>query len=185
MKHILSQTTLVLILISFPGSNTVIGQNQSRSRQGGQNWTAEEYSGSRSKKDLRTAFASKGFAWLSGSPADNEKLSIGKNSQFFGFVALRYHSGRAADRGRLGRAFFEIAGSGQRKLLAKAVLAEENALKVWWETRKVLLRQYETTSTPAFPRMNEQRQKSGPSFRSWARWLPSQKRRLSPPWKTL
>ena len=143
MKHILHQATLVLILISLPGSGTVIGQIQSKSRQGGQNWTAEEYSGSRSKKDLRVAFASKGFAWLSGSPADNEKLSIGKNSQFFGFVALRYHSGRAANRGRLGRAFFEIADSDQRKLLAKAVLAEEKALKVWWETRRVLLRQYE------------------------------------------
>ena len=143
MKHIRSQTTLILILISFLGCRTAIGQKQSGSRQGGQIWTAEEYSGSRSKKDLRTAFASKGFAWLSGSPADNEKLSIGKNSQFFGFVALRYDSGRAANRGRLGRAFFEIADSDQRRLLAKAVLAEENALKVWWETRKVLLRQYE------------------------------------------
>ena len=143
MKSILSRTTLLLILLSFLGSHLVVGQNQSKNRRGGQNWTAEEYSGSRSKKDLRIAFASKGFAWLSGSPADNEKLSIGKNSQFFGFVALRYHSGRAANRGKLGRAFFEIADSEQRKLLAKTVLAEENALNEWWETRKVLLRQYE------------------------------------------
>ena len=40
------------------------------------------------------AMFSKGFAWLSGSPADNEKLSVGKTAQFFGFVAVRYASDR-------------------------------------------------------------------------------------------
>ena len=58
-------------------------------------WSAAEYSGLRGKKEVRTAMASKGFTWITGSPADNEKLSIGKNAQFFGFVALRYQSGRA------------------------------------------------------------------------------------------
>ncbi|MEM6279925.1 MAG: c-type cytochrome [Verrucomicrobiota bacterium] len=109
----------------------------------GEDWTAEEYSGSRTKQDLRAALSSKGFAWLSGSPADNEKLSIGKNAQFFGFVALRYQSGRSANRGALGRAFFEIADSEQRKLIPKAVLAEERALEDWWTTRATLLRLYE------------------------------------------
>ncbi|MEM1442683.1 MAG: c-type cytochrome, partial [Verrucomicrobiota bacterium] len=99
--------------------------------------------GSRTKQDLRAAMSSKGFAWLSGSPADNEKLSIGKNAQFFGFVALRYESGRAANRGTLGRAFFEIADAEQRGLLPQAVLAEEEALSQWWATRATLLRLYE------------------------------------------
>ena len=53
-------------------------------------WSAEEYSGLRGEKDLQAALASKGFTWITGSPADNEKLSVGKNAQFFGFVALRY-----------------------------------------------------------------------------------------------
>ena len=40
------------------------------------------------------AMFSKEFAWLSGSPADNEKLSVGKAAQIFGFVAVRNTSGR-------------------------------------------------------------------------------------------
>ncbi len=89
------------------------------------------------------AMASKGFAWLSGSPADNEKLSIGKNAQFFGFVALRLESGRAANRGALGRAFFDLATSDQREILTEAVRRETPLLEAWWESRARLLRLYE------------------------------------------
>jgi len=108
-----------------------------------ENGTTEEYSGDRSSKNLRAALGSKGFAWLSGSPADNEKLSIGKNAQFFGFVALRYQSGRAANRGALGRAFFELADAEQRKILPKAVLAEAESLDAWWKARAKILRLFE------------------------------------------
>lgn len=102
-------------------------------------WSAEEYSGLRGEKELQTAMASKGFAWISGSPADNEKLSVGKNAQFFGFVALRYQSGRAANRGMLGRAMFAIADEGQRRRMAEAVNAEKDALKEWWNAREAIL----------------------------------------------
>lgn len=102
-------------------------------------WTVSEYSGSRTEHDLRVAMASKGFAWLSGSPVDNEKLSIGKNAQFFGFVALRYQSGRAANRGALGRAFYAITEADQQDFLYDAVLAEAEPLNGWWETRESLL----------------------------------------------
>lgn len=164
MRHRHIKTALLLFLISVFSSVIVYAQNQSRNRQGGQNWNTQEYSGSRSEKDLRAAFASKGFAWLSGSPADNEKLSIGKNSQFFGFVALRYQSGRAANRGRLGRAFFEISNADQRKLLAEAVLAQEEALKEWWETRKILLRQYEDYLYTGIPADEKEVVKVGATF---------------------
>ena len=102
-------------------------------------WSAEEYSGLRGEKELQTAMASKGFAWLSGSPADNEKLSVGKNAQFFGFVALRYQSGRAANRGTLGRAMFAIADGAQRKGMADAVKSEKQALTEWWAVREEIL----------------------------------------------
>ncbi|MEM8954291.1 MAG: hypothetical protein AAGD22_09095 [Verrucomicrobiota bacterium] len=102
-------------------------------------WTAKEYSGLRGEKELRTALASKGFTWITGSPADNEKLSIGKNAQFFGFVALRYESGRAANRGTLGRAFYGIANEEQRALMARAVLAEREELAAWWTAREEIL----------------------------------------------
>ncbi len=139
MNSITLKTLFSLLTVIFLWENAANAQNQRRKGRNRQDWTAEEYSGSRSTKNLRTSFASKGFSWLSGSPADNEKLSIGKNSQFFGFVALRYKSGRAANRGALGRAFFMMADSNQRDLLAKAVLDEEEILKEWWEKRKRVL----------------------------------------------
>lgn len=127
---------------------SAFSQDEGKKRGGGKgkpdkkdadNWSAEEYSGLRGEKDLQTALASKGFAWLSGSPADNEKLSVGKNAQFFGFVALRYQSGRAANRGTLGRAVFAIANEEQRRQMAEAVNAEKAPLKEWWVAREEIL----------------------------------------------
>lgn len=102
-------------------------------------WSAEEYSGLRGEKEVGTAMASKGFTWISGSPADNEKLSIGKNAQFFGFVALRYQSGRAANRGTLGRAMFSIASEEQRDAMVRAVREEREPLDKWWAVREDIL----------------------------------------------
>ncbi|MDF1813614.1 MAG: hypothetical protein P1V20_15550 [Verrucomicrobiales bacterium] len=114
-------------------------------------WSAEEYSGLRGEKELQAAMASKGFAWITGSPADNEKLSVGKNAQFFGFVALRYQSGRAANRGTLGRAMYAIASEAQRDNMARAVLAEKPTLTDWWADREeilTLLEDHLYTGTP-------------------------------------
>ena len=102
-------------------------------------WSAEEYSGLRGEKDLQNAMASKGFTWITGSLADNEKLSIGKNAQFFGFVALRYQSGRAANRGILGRAVYSIADEQQRERMVRAVIEEKEALHDWWTVREEVL----------------------------------------------
>ncbi|MEM1296239.1 MAG: hypothetical protein AAGH89_12800 [Verrucomicrobiota bacterium] len=102
-------------------------------------WSAAEYSGLRGEKELQAALASKGFTWITGSPADNEKLSVGKNAQFFGFVALRYQSGRAANRGTLGRAMYAIANEEQRSIMARAVIAEKPALEEWWKVREDIL----------------------------------------------
>ncbi|MEM0968889.1 MAG: hypothetical protein AAGJ31_06035 [Verrucomicrobiota bacterium] len=92
---------------------------------------------------MRTAFASKGFTWITGSPADNEKLSVGKNAQFFGFVALRYQSGRAANRGTLGRAMYAIASQEQRGILETATLQQKPLLEQWWKLREDVLTRLE------------------------------------------
>lgn len=105
----------------------------------GDKWIESEYGSTRSHKDLQFALASKCFAWLSGSPADNEILSIGKNAQLFGFVALRLESGRAANRGALGRAFYSIATPEQRQLMEQAVRSELNSLEAWWGSRNQIL----------------------------------------------
>jgi cytochrome c2 len=139
-------TLALLSLFAAP----VFSQNEEKKRGGGKKggkpdskdtdtWSAEEYSGLRGEKDLQAALASKGFAWISGSPADNEKLSVGKNAQFFGFVALRYQSGRAANRGMLGRAMFAIADEAQRARMAEAVNAEKAAMQEWWVVREEIL----------------------------------------------
>ena len=143
MKFHLFTFTATLCVTSYICIGELHGQSRNSEKQGGNDWSAEEYSGSRTEKNLRAAMTSKGFAWLSGSPADNEKLSIGKNAQFFGFVALRYQSGRAANRGALGRGFFAISDQTQREILPKAVLAEDAPLKKWWEVRKEILRLFE------------------------------------------
>lgn len=135
------QTSLVVFICCAPFVNA---QEQRDLLEIEEAWADSEYSGVRTEKNLRTAFTSKGFAWLSGSPADNEKLSIGKNAQFFGFVALRSESGRAANRGILGRAFYAISSDEQRALLEQAVYSESDSLSQWWETRARILRLYET-----------------------------------------
>ncbi len=102
-------------------------------------WSQAEYSGKRSEKGVKRALLSKGFAWLSGSSEDNEVLSVGKTSQFFGFVALRHESGRAAKRGNLGRAFYQIATPAQRELMLGAVDSESHTLEEWWQVRSEIL----------------------------------------------
>ena len=86
--------SLVLSLALFAASEPLEkgGKGKKGRNAGHNNWNQSEYSGTRTAKDVSMAMYSKGFAWLSGSPADNEKLSVGKTAQFFGFVAVRYAS---------------------------------------------------------------------------------------------
>lgn len=145
------------VLIACLFSAAVTAQ-ESGNRGGGRvnpnhsgSWSAEEYSGLRGTQEIRTALASKAFTWITGSPADNEKLAIGKNAQFFGFVALRYQSGRAANRGLLGRAMFSIASADQRAAMVRAVRDEIAPLNEWWSVREEILTLLENhlyTDTP-------------------------------------
>lgn len=139
MKKMVPSILLTFCMLSFLNVSYAKGKPQSQERQEQDTWVKSEYSHQRTEKQIRVALASKGFAWLSGSPADNQILSVGKNAQFFGFVALRYQSGRAANRGALGRAFFSITDSKQRNILANAVIAEEASLEKWWSERDVIL----------------------------------------------
>ncbi|MEM0896788.1 MAG: c-type cytochrome [Verrucomicrobiota bacterium] len=138
-----SVVTLLTIIISITSAHAQAGgkrgNREKRDSKDSSTWSAEEYSGLRGEKELQTAMASKCFTWITGSPADNEKLSVGKNAQFFGFVALRYQSGRAANRGTLGRAVYAIANPEQRALLERAVIAEQPDLQEWWRLREEIL----------------------------------------------
>lgn len=106
-------------------------------------YNADEYAGKHNAKNIRMALSSKGFSWLSGSPADNEKLAIGKSAQFFGFVALRYQSDRKAKRGNLGTTFYQLASPEQRKYVIAAAEVTKSLLDKWWSVRKELLAEFE------------------------------------------
>jgi len=113
--------------------------------------STDEYSGRHNEKNIKMAVTSKAFSWLSGSPADNEKLSIGKSAQFFGFVALRYQSDRVARRGTLGTAFHHLASEDQRRHVLDAAVKEAEFLSLWWDFRKDILTELENhlyTGTP-------------------------------------
>ena len=52
---------------------------------------------------------------------------------------MRYQSGRAANRGTLGRAVYAISNEEQRAKMVRAVLAQKAPLKEWWEVREEIL----------------------------------------------
>lgn len=121
------------------------GSNDNKVKQSKKKgWAASEYSGRRSDKDVRTVVLSKSFSWLSGSPADNEILSIGKSAQFFGFVSLRYESGRAAKRGSIGRAFYQITTPEQREIMLQAVREQAAPQAQWWSVRSDIMEHFES-----------------------------------------
>ena len=98
--------------------------------------TDAEYVAHRDDHDLRVALGSKAFAWWTGSAAADEALPLGKTAQFFGFEGLRAESGRAAQRGTLGRAFFALATPPQRAAMAAAAQAEAEPVQAWWAARR-------------------------------------------------
>jgi len=53
----------ILIAGGFP---TKAAEERSRGGRGAADWIASEYGSQRTAKDMQTAYASKGFAWLSG-----------------------------------------------------------------------------------------------------------------------
>jgi len=146
IKKLRLNNTLVIrfafLLFVIATSNTSYAKTTAQEKSN--SWNESEYGSDRSSKSLETAFTSKAFSWLSGSPADNEKLSVGKNAQFFGFVALRRDSGRAANRGALGKAFYSIATSEQRKIINDAAQEEAPLIIQWWAVRSKILRILET-----------------------------------------
>lgn len=105
--------------------------------------SSDDYAGNHNAKNIRMAVGSKAFSWLSGSPADNEKLAIGKSAQFFGFVALRYESGRKAHRGNLGKAFYQLATPAQQNVVREKAQLSVPKLEQWWQVRQQILAQLE------------------------------------------
>ena len=103
----------------------------------------DEYAPTRSAKDEMTALISKGLTWLTGSPADNDVSSVGKDAQFFGFVSLRYQSKRTVQRGPVGRAFFALLTPDQRRVMIRAAHDQHETLRLFHTLREKVLRELE------------------------------------------
>jgi len=124
------------------------GKNKGTGGNGGFNSTSvnalSEYAPSRGDKHEMEALASKGFTWLTGSPADNDVSAVGKSAQYFGFVSLRYSSGRAASRGGAANAFYEVLNPEQRRIVLDLVREQQPAHDAYAEDRKRIMRELET-----------------------------------------
>lgn len=127
-----SLLVMALLIVSLSNAQSMSGKK-----------SRDDYAGNHNAKNIRMAVGSKAFSWLSGSPADNEKLAIGKSAQFFGFVALRYESGRKAHRGNLGKAFYHLATPEQRIVVAEKAQLSVPKLEQWWQARQQILDQLE------------------------------------------
>ncbi len=103
-----------------------------------------EYAPSRGEKAEMEALSSKGFTWLTGSPADNDVSAVGKSAQYFGFVSLRYSSARAASRGGAANAFYAALNPEQRRIVLDLVQAQQAAHDAYAESRKQIMRELET-----------------------------------------
>lgn len=55
------------------------------------------------EQQLRIAVASRTLTWLTGTPANNDYISVGRMANFFGFVALRVSSGQSVTRAHVAR----------------------------------------------------------------------------------
>lgn len=100
----------------------------------------DEYAPTRSSKDEMIALSSKGFAWLTGSPADNDVQSVGKDAQFFGFVRFRYNSEHSVERGVIGRMLYGMLAADQRDLVISAAADLQDDLELYKSVREQILR---------------------------------------------
>jgi arylsulfatase A-like enzyme/cytochrome c2 len=103
----------------------------------------DEYAPTRSNKDEMVALASKGFTWLTGSPADNDVISVGKDAQFFGFEQFRYDSDHTVQRGVVGRTLYGMLSPEQRTVVVRAALAQRDELQQYMQLREQILRSLE------------------------------------------
>lgn len=106
--------------------------------------STDEYAPTRRTKNEMDALASKGFTWLTGSPADNDVSAVGKSAQSFGFVSLRYSSARAASRGGVANAFYAILNPEQRGSMLDLVREQQDSHYAYAEARKKVMRELET-----------------------------------------
>lgn len=74
---------------------------------------------------LRSAVASRTLTWLTGTPANNDYISVGRMANFFGFVALRVSSGQSLTRAHVARDTLAVLEPSQIDVLV-ALLDEQS-----------------------------------------------------------
>jgi len=77
-----------------------------------------------SEAQLRSAVASRTLTWLTGTPANNDYISVGRMANFFGFVALRVSSGQSLTRAHVARDTLAVLDAAQVDVLVALMDAQ-------------------------------------------------------------
>lgn len=77
------------------------------------------------ERQLREAVASRTLTWLTGSSANNDYISVGRQANFFGFVALRVASGQSLTRSTVAQDTLAVLNETQRAALVSLLEEQE------------------------------------------------------------
>jgi len=88
-----------------------------------------------SRSQLRSAVASRALTWLTGTPANNDYISVGRMANFFGFVALRVSSGQSLTRAHVARDTLAVLTPSQVDRLAEILDAQIPAHRATQDAR--------------------------------------------------
>ncbi|MDX8348824.1 hypothetical protein SLH49_12620 [Cognatiyoonia sp. IB215446] len=78
---------------------------------------------------LRSAVTSRTLTWLTGTPANNDHISVGRVANFFGFVGMRVASGHSLTRSAVARDALIVLDDTQRAVLFSLLEADDDALQ--------------------------------------------------------
>ncbi|MET1413752.1 c-type cytochrome [Roseibium sp. HPY-6] len=95
------------------------------------------------ERRLTEAVASRTLTWLTGSPANNDYISVGRLANFFGFVGLRVTSGHSLKRSEVARETLSVLTEQQRTQMVSLVHAQKDTLNRAHEARQEMNRALE------------------------------------------
>ncbi|WP_299475041.1 hypothetical protein [uncultured Roseibium sp.] len=95
------------------------------------------------ERRLTEAVASRTLTWLTGSPANNDYISVGRLANFFGFVGLRVASGHGLKRSEVARETLSVLNEQQRRQMMLLVQAQKDALEKAHTARREMNRALE------------------------------------------
>ncbi|MEM9837691.1 MAG: c-type cytochrome [Pseudomonadota bacterium] len=94
-------------------------------------------------EQFRVAVESRTLTWLTGTPANNDYVSVGRVANYFGFVALRVGSGQSLSRSDVGLDTLAVLNRRQRTALINLSEGQRPALQATKDARVAMNRALE------------------------------------------